>query len=387
MRRLIVNRHLARVASTGRARAVERVRHHLRRGYQRLAPAPAAMMEVIVDAWVAQAVAAAAALGVADALADGPVELSVLAERVGADRDALGRLMRALTGRGIFRHFRDGRYGLTPLGDTLRRDAPASMRGAALFLGSVQHREHWSYLDQAIRTGSPVVPGLRGKDFFDYLRDEPDLAEIVNDAMTSSSKMAVPPVVAGYDFSRFRAIVDVGGGHGALLAAILAATPAARGVLFDLPDVVAGAAPHLEQNGVADRVRAAGGSFFDGVPPGGDLYLLKHIIHDWDDEQAARILRSVAVAAGRQATVLVIEFVIPDHDRDFSGNWGDLEMLLTTGSRERSAAQYRTLMARAGLRMTRLIPTASAFSVIEARPLDDANPVDPMPLWSNETGG
>jgi hypothetical protein len=191
--------------------------------------------------------------------------------------------------------------------------------------------------------------------------------------MTSSSQMAVPPVVAGYDFSRYATIVDVGGGHGVLLAAILAATPAARGVLFDLPDVVAGAAAHLEQSGVADRVRVAGGSFFDGVPAGGDLYLLKHIIHDWDDEQAVRILRAVAAAAGRQATVLVIEFVIPDHDRDFSGNWGDLEMLLTTGSRERSAAQYRALLARAGLRMTRIVPTASAFSVIEARPAYDAD--------------
>ena len=348
---------------------VERVRHHLLRGYQRLAPPPAAMMEVIVDAWVAQAVTAAAALGVADALADGPVELSVLAQRVGADRDALGRLMRALTGRGIFRHYRDGRYGLTPLGDTLRRDAPASMRGAALFLGSVQHREHWSHLDQAIRTGRPVVPEMRGKEFFDYLREQPDLAEIVNDAMTSSSQMAVPPVVAGYDFSRFATIVDVGGGHGALLGAILSTTPAARGVLFDLPDVVAGAAGHLERDGVADRVRVVGGSFFDTVPSGGDLYLLKHIIHDWDDEQAVQILRTVAAAAGTRATVLVIEFVIPDHDRDFSGNWGDLEMLLTTGSRERTAEQYRALLARAGLRMTRLIPTASAFSVIEARPL------------------
>jgi len=374
---VIVNPNLARVAATARARSVERVRHHLLRAYQRLIPAPAAMMEVIVDAWVAQAVTAAAALGVADALADGPVELSVLAERVGADRDALGRLMRALTGRGIFRHYRDGRYGLTPLGDTLRRDAPASMRGAALFLGSVAHRQHWSHLDQAVRTGRPVVPGLRGKEFFDYLRDEPDLAGIVNDAMTSSSKMSVPPVVAGYDFSRYRTIVDVGGGHGALLAAILAATPAARGVLFDLPDVVAGAAPQLERDGVADRVRVSGGSFFDTVPSGGDLYLLKHIVHDWDDEQAVQILRTVAAAARRQATVLVIEFVIPDHDRDFSGNWGDLEMLLTTGSRERSAAQYRALLARAGLRMTRLIPTASAFSIVEARPLYDADRAAP----------
>lgn len=364
-----MNRSVTRVSSARRARVVDRLRHHLLRGYQRLIPAPAAMLEVIVGAWVAQAVAAAAALGVADALADGPLEVAVLAERVGADRDALDRLMRALTGRGIFRRHRGGRYGLTPLGDTLRADAPASMRGAALFLGSVEHREHWSHLDQAIRTGQPVVPSLRGKEFFDYLRDEPDLAEIVNDAMTSSSQMAVRPVVAGYDFSGFRAIVDVGGGHGALLAAILSVTPAACGVLFDLPDVVAGAAAQLERTGVASRVSVVGGSFFDTAPSGGDVYLLKHIVHDWDDEQAVQILRNVAAAGGVQATVLVIEFVIPDHHRDFSGNWGDLEMLVTTGSRERTAAQYRALLARAGLRMTRLIPTASAFSVIEARPL------------------
>lgn len=261
-----------------------------------MVPAPATILDVILAAWVAQAVQAAAALGIADALAGGPLSLVELSERVGADQDALSRLMRALISRDIFRQRRDGRYDLTPLATTLRSDIPGSMVGAALFYGSEQHRAHWSHLVHSVRTGQPVVSLLRGKEFFDYLGDDPEFATLFNDAMTGISEMAVGPVVAGYDFNRFRTIVDVGGGHGGLLAAIITATPTARGVLYDLPDVVADAPKLLTQRGVADRIRVAGGSFFDGVPSGGDAYVLKHIIHDWADEQALTILRTVRAA-------------------------------------------------------------------------------------------
>jgi hypothetical protein len=174
-------------------------------------------------------------------------------------------------------------------------------------------------------------------------------------------------VIAGYDFSAYPTIVDVGGGHGPLLAAVLSAAPDSRGVLYDLPSVVASARPLFEKHCVADRVRIAEGSFFDTVPDGGDAYILKNIIHDWRDDVAVRILRNVRAAAGPQARVLLVEMVIPEHDRDFPGNWVDLEMLLNLGARERTAAEYRHLLSEAGFEMTRMVRTASPLSVVEAR--------------------
>ena len=349
------------------ARVVEWIRHHLYRLHQRLVPAPAAMMEMIIASWTSQAITVAAQLGVADALKAGPLPIDELAARVGVDTDALRRLLRALIGRGIFRHRRDGRYELNSLAATLRSDAPVSMTCAARFYGSREQRERWTLLVDSVRTGNSVVPALRGKESFDYFAEQPELAELFNRTMTSISELTTAPVVAGYDFSAYPTIADIGGGHGPLLAAILAAAPASRGVLYDLPRVVASAPNLLREHNVADRVRIAEGSFFDNVPGGGDAYVLKNIIHDWPDEKAVQILRNVRAAAGPQATVLLVELVIPKHDRDFPGKWVDLEMLLNLGARERTAAEYRDLLSQAGFQMTRVVQTASPLSVVEAR--------------------
>ncbi len=350
------------------ARAVEWTRHHLYRLNQRLLPAPAAIFEMMLAGWVSQAITVAAQLGVADALADGPLPIDELAARVDADADALRRLLRALIGRGVFRQRRDGRYELNSLADTLRSDAPVSMTAAARFYGSQEQRERWTLLEDSVRTGDAVVAALRGKESFDYFAEKPELAELFNQTMTSISELTDATVVAGYDFSVYPTIVDVGGGHGPLLAAILASAPASRGVLYDLPLVVANAPSLLRKQDVADRVRIAEGSFFDGVPSDGDAYILKNIIHDWPDEKAMQILRNVRAAAGPQATVLVVELVIPRHNRDFPGKWADLEMMLNLGARERTAAEYRDLLSEAGFRMTRVVRTASPLSVVEARP-------------------
>src|SRR6201997_2268625 len=349
------------------ARVVEWIRHYLYRLHQRLTPAPAAMMEMIIATWTSQAITVPAHVGVADALADGPLPIEELAAQVGADADALGRLLRALISKGIFRHRRDGRYELNPLAGTLRSDAPISMTWAAQFYGSAEQRERGTLMVDAIRTGKTVVPALRGKESFDYFAGQPELAELFNQTMTSVSELTDGPVVAGYDFSVYPTIVDVGGGHGPLLAAILATAPASRGVLYDLASVVADAPGVLRTQGVADRVQIAEGSFFDCVPSGGDAYILKNIIHDWPDEKVVQILRNVRTAAGPRATVLLVELVIPKHDRDFPGKWVDLEMLLNLGARERTAAEYRELLSRAGFQMTRVVQTASPLSVVEAR--------------------
>ncbi|BBZ80070.1 hydroxyneurosporene-O-methyltransferase [Mycolicibacterium anyangense] len=348
------------------ARVIEWIRHYLLRLHQRLVPAPMSMMELIVSGWPAQAITTAAQLGIADALADGPLHLDELAARLHVDADALGRLLRALIGRGIFRRRRDGRYALNSLAATLRTDAPISLKGAALFQGSQEQRERWTLLADSVRTGQSIVPALRGKDGFDYLDDIPQHAELFNQTMTALAQMTHAVVVGSYDFSPYRTIVDVGGGQGALLAAVLASAPRSHGILYDLPQVVADAPKVMRDRAIAERIGVHGGSFFDSVPAGGDAYLLKNIIHDWPDGKALQILRNVRAAARPGAAVLLVEMVTHDNGKDGPQNWVDLEMLLNLGSRERSAEEYRNLLSRAGFRMTRVVPTASPLSVVEA---------------------
>jgi predicted transcriptional regulator len=347
--------------------AVQRVRHHLLRLHQSLAPAPAVMTEFITAAWMAQTISVAADLRIADALADKPLELDELARRVGCDPDALGRLLRALIGRGIFKRLRDGRYDLTPLAQTLCWDAPGSLAALARFVGSPQEREHWSHCVDAVRTGESVLPTLRGMDAFDWFISDPELLEIFNQAMTNFSELAVDAVAAAYDFSGYGTIVDVAGGHGRLLAGILVAAPHAKGVLFDVPQVVAGAGPLLQKHNVIDRVRVAQGSFFDSVPEGGDLYVMKNIIHDWPDDKAQQILKTVRAATVDGATLLLVECVIPPHDRDFIAKWMDLEMLVVNTGRERTAEEYQKLLQQSGFQMIRTLPTASPVSIVEAK--------------------
>ncbi len=346
---------------------LERARHVLGRVHQRSVPPVAAMMEMIIGAWRAQGIAVAAELKIADALADGPLAADELARRVGADPDALARLMRALVGEGIFVRRDDGRFALNALGETLRSDTTMSMAGMARFVGHPAYREHWSGLLDAVKTGEAVPPKLRGMSGWEFMEQRPDFAAVFNDAMTSVSEMAVDPVVAAYDFAPYRTIIDVGGGHGRLLSAIIAATPGASGVLYDLPQVVEGAPELLHKHGIADRVRVEGGSFFDAVPEGGDAYVLKNVIHDWPDADAVTILSNIRKAARTGSTLLLVEFVIPDHDRAFIGKWADMEMLVQLAARERTAEEYRKLYQQAGFQMTRVVPTAGPVSLVEGR--------------------
>lgn len=326
-----------------------------------------AMQGLLLGAWVSQTITAVADLGVADALTDGPLPLNELADRVGADTDALRRALRALISKGIFAQNDEGRYELTPRADLLRSDAPISMAALARLVGAPQEREHWSRLTQTIRTGTSPVQALRGKRFFDYLRDEPEYSAIFNDAMTGLSAYVDEPLVAAYDFKSFATIVDVAGGHGRLLAAILASAPNTHGVLFDLPDVVAQAAPLLQKLNVAQRVRLVEGSFFSDIPPGADAYVLKHIVHDWSDDAALQILQNVRRAAPTGAALLLVETVIPEDDSEFTGKIADIEMLLFNDGRERTAKEYQRLLDEAGFEMTQIFDTETDFSLIEAR--------------------
>lgn len=349
-------------------RAVETVRYGLGEAYRRLVPGPMALMELLSAGWLTQAIHAAAVLGIADELVDGPCDGAELARRVGADEDALRRLLRLLVGHGIFTQRRDGRYALTAPARALCRDSPGSLRDAALFFGSARHREHWTHVVDAVRTGDPVGQQLDGAPFFEYVRTDREFGEVFNRAMTSIGSLTTEALFAAYDFGRFSTVVDVGGGQGAMLAEILSRAPGTRGVLVDLPDVVEGVAARFAAAGLDGQIEVVPGSFFESVPAGGDAYLLKHIVHDWPDERAEQILRAVRSGMGPAARLLIVEIVLPQNARPHPGNYTDLEMLINSGGRERTADDYRDLLARTGFELTHIAETVSPESIIEARP-------------------
>lgn len=208
---------------------------------------------------------------------------------------------------------------------------------------------------------------LRGMPFFDYLDTDPEFAEVFNNAMTAASGLSNDVALSAYDFTDARLVVDVGGGHGAVLTSILRAAPDAQGILFDLPTVVDGAGTALDHAGLADRCAVVGGSFLESVPAGGDVYVMKNVIHDWNDDDARAILRNVRTAIAEHGTLILLEMVLPQRASSFIGHMLDLEMLLMLHGKERTRAQYADLLGRAGFRLNRVIPTVSPISLIEAR--------------------
>ncbi len=313
-----------------------------------------------------QAIYVAARLGIADLLKDGPRTTTELAGLTGAHAASLYRLLRALAGIGIFAEDDEGRFGLTPLATTLESGSPASVLPAVLLGGSEFHWDSWSNLLHSVMTGESAFEHVHGARFFDYLSANPDAEAVFAAWMTRSSELNNPAIVTSYDFWKFRTIVDVGGGEGSLLAAVLRANPAAHGILFDLPGVIEAA-----QRGIAvdlpGRVDLVRGSFFDLAPRGGDLYLLKTVIHDWNDELSIRILRNCREAMSAESRLLVIESVIPSGNEPHFSKFMDLNMLvLNHGGRERTEAEYRSLFRSAGLELTQVIPTPSPFSVLES---------------------
>ncbi|WP_067972514.1 methyltransferase [Mycolicibacter icosiumassiliensis] len=343
--------------------AVNAFRGGLQRLRQATVPASVAVMELTFGAWLGQALAAAVRLGIGDALAGGPLTADEVAHRVGTDPRATYRLMRALASNSVLKLRRDGRFALTRTGRALVSDNPASVAPVIAFVGHPAHREHWSNLEHSVRTGETAVSKVRGMPIFEYLETDPDLAQVFNDAMTGASTVAVESAVPAYDFSHSKLIVDVGGGHGALLAAVLRQAPDARGVLFDLPQVVAGATVA----DVASRCDIQSGSFFESVPAGGDTYLLKTVIHDWDDEQSLAILRNVRAAIAPGGKVLLFEMVLPEGAPAHLGLVLDLEMLVAAGGQERTRREYAELLSQSGFELQRVVPTTSPLSIVEAR--------------------
>lgn len=317
-----------------------------------------------MGAWLSQALWAAARLEVADALAQGPRSPAQLAVQLGVDADALARLLRALSAHGVFVVRADGRFAHSELSQCLRRDVAGSLRDYLLFVGHPKQRDAWARLDLTMRAGRPAQPGL-----FERMAEDRELGCVFDAAMSCLSRLGSAATHASYDFSRFATIVDVGGGRGANLVAMLRVAPQARGVLFDLPEVIAEARERLAEHALGERIRVDGGSFFERIPEGGDAYVLKHILHDWSDERALAILRNVRRAMGPEATLVIIESVLPEGGRAHMAQLIDLEMLVIDG-KERSEREWRGLLACAGFALARIVPSAGPVSVIEARPVD-----------------
>jgi SAM-dependent methyltransferase len=329
-------------------------------------PPEVAFIQMATGYWVSKAIYVAARLGVADLLSDGPKTVEQLAAGCGAHAPTLRRLLRSLAGVGVFREDEEGRYELTRMAEFLRADAPGSQRGFVLHVGETPSWQAWDGLLDSVRTGESAFKRVHGAEVFPYYAAHPESNEPFNAAMVELSNVVAAAVTEAYDFSRFRRIADVGGGRGALLAAILKATPAARGVVCDQPEVVAGARATMEAAGVAERCDYAGLDFFQSVPEGADAHVLKWIIHDWDDERALAILRNCRRALADGGRLLLVEAVVPEGNDPSFSKWMDLQMLIMTGGRERAAAEYRALLARAGFEMTAVVPTESPVSIVEA---------------------
>jgi hypothetical protein len=332
------------------------------------------MLRMVAGCWVSQAIHAAAKLGIADLLEGGPRGCDTLAAATGTHAGSLYRLMRTLASLGIFAEEADGRFRLTPLADCLRDTAPGSLRAFAVLLGEPSLWQAWGGLLHSMRTGEPAFDHVFGMPHFQYFAAHPEAGRLFAEGMTSRAGAENDAIVAAYDFSPYRTVVDVGAGEGSLIAAILRSSATARGVLLDLPHVVATARARLDAEASA-RCDFHDGSFFDAVPSGGDLYLLKKVIHDWDDERAGAILARCAAAMSADARLLLIEPVIAPGDGASFNKLLDLLMLVwTSGGRERTEAEHAALLGAAGLRIARVIPTATPLTIIEAVPLETGSP-------------
>jgi hypothetical protein len=313
---------------------------------------------------MAQALHVAAALRIPDLLAKGPRHVDDLAEQTATHGPSLLRLLRVLAAAGVVREQEEG-FALDALGDVLRSDVQGSVRDWALFVGEPEMWAVWGGLRESIRTGEPAFPRVHGMPMWDYLAERPTLGEPFHNWMLRQSEQHNAAFVASYDFSPFRVVADIGGGRGSTLAAILRACPSLRGILLDLPSVVANVAP-LQQAGVEPRCEVTGGDMLKAVPPGADVYLVKRVLMDWGDEQAGTILRNCADALPDNGRVLVIEMVLPPGNEPHPGRLFDLVMLMNhRGGRIRTESEFRSLFAAAGLKVSRVIPTPSPNSIIE----------------------
>jgi len=305
-------------------------------------PADAQLMQLLSGAFIAPAIYTAAKIGIADLLVDGPMTAAELAAKTET-------------------------FANTPITETLRSDNPRSTRDMAIWICDPEHWKVYGDLLYSIRTGKPAWDNVHGEPVFPYLfNTNKDLGDIFNRAMTSYSHQSIGPVLASYDFSGAKTIADIAGGYGHLLSAVLAANPEANGVLFDLPAVLTGAPQMLDSYGVADRVQLVEGDFFSEIPVVADIYMLKHIIHDWYDDKNQKILGNIRANMPEDAKVLIIEAVVPEGNEPHFSKIIDLEMLIAPGGVERTPSEFEELLRNSGFKLNRIIQTPGMMSIVEA---------------------
>jgi O-methyltransferase domain len=331
-------------------------------------PQPAeALMQLAMGYMTTAALGSVTELDIAERLKKGPRGVAELAAETGVKEEPLYRVMRALASVGVFRESGPRTFALTPPAELLCRDAKGSLHKLVRWFGCPIHFDTFSEMMHSLKTGETVTEKVYGLPCFDYLEKDKKTGDIFNDCMTEFSAALVPAALEAYDFSwaNGKTLVDVAGGHGKVLTEILLKYPGIRGKLFDLEHVVNGAKPRIESQGLKARCDTCHGDFFKEVP-GGDAYVLKNIIHDWDDAKATTILKNIHKASPADVRVLLLECVITPGNEPHFGKWLDLEMLLLPGGRERTEEEFRGLFADAGFRMTRVVPTKSPICVIEA---------------------
>jgi hypothetical protein len=331
-------------------------------------PPHARLIEMAMAHWISRIIYVAAKLDLADRLAETPKSAEELAGPTATHAPSLYRLMRTLASLGVFTEDHSHRFSLTPLGQALRSKAPGSARATILTIASDWWVQGFQQLTYSLETGKSGFEKMLGMPLFDWLARNPDQASLFSETMVGVHGREPPAVAAAYDFSRFGTIVDVGGATGNLLTTILAAHPGSRGVLFDLQHVVRDAPAMIRARGLEGRVTIEAGSFFERVPPGADLYLLSHIIHDWTEAQCITILGHCRSAMEPDGRLLLIEMVLPSENTPHPGKLLDMMMLVGPGGQERTEAEYGSLLDKAGFQLTKVVPTESAVSIVEAVP-------------------
>jgi hypothetical protein len=330
-------------------------------------PAHVGMMQLLTATYIAGAIACLAKMGIPDLVEAGPKSAEELAKQIGAQPQTLYRLMRATASVGVLSEGPDGKFSETPLSAVLRSNGNPSLRAFAIMGGREWHGRGWSQLEYCVRTGKQALDKIYGMPIFEYFRQNAEEGRMFNDAMTSLSMIHGPAVVAAYSFDGIHSIVDVGGGHGLLLATILKRNPGMKGILYDVPQVVEGAKDGPLKP-LMERCTLESGDMFSSVPAGADAYIMKHIIHDWPDDLCVKILKACRKGVNAGGKLLVVDSVIQPGN-DFSpGKFLDLQMLIFPGGCERTGKQFRDLFAAAGWRLTRVIPTAAAESIVEGDP-------------------
>jgi hypothetical protein len=325
----------------------------------------ARILKSVFDQWFSCCVYVAARLNIADQLANGPLPIETLAAANGSHTPSLYRVLRALAGEGIFEETSPGVFGLTPEAVALQSDSPASMKAfVQALLG--EHYHAWGQLLYSVQTGGTAFDHYYGMDLWKYYDTHPQDGINFMNAMTGMSELQLPHIVAAYDFSAFNTIIDVAGGNGALMLAVLEATPGLKGVIFDQPYVAERTAEVIATRQLAERCRVVPGNFFGSIPAGADAYMMKYILHDWHDADALRILKNIYSAMPRGGKLLVIDAVIPEGNVPNPGKFMDVNMLVATGGRERTAREFEALFEQAGLRLNRVIDlTIPDMSIVE----------------------